>query len=70
VPELIRRAFDRNRNGVLDGQERRSVRLILYGMSVGGAGVVKLPRQLKALNIPVLLLVHARVSCRAFEDEC
>ncbi|GAC1454699.1 MAG: hypothetical protein PVSMB1_03900 [Gemmatimonadaceae bacterium] len=55
---LIRRAFDRNRDGILDPQERRSVRLILYGMSFGGAAVVKLARQLKAMDIPVLLTVQ------------
>jgi hypothetical protein len=56
--ELIRRAFDRNHDGVLDDQERRSVRLILYGMSFGGAAVVKLARQLKAIEVPVLLTVQ------------
>jgi hypothetical protein len=56
--ELIRRAFDRNRDGVLDAQERASVRLILYGMSFGGAAVVKLARQLKAMDVPVLLTVQ------------
>jgi hypothetical protein len=56
--ELIRRAFDRNRDGVLDEQERRSVRLIVYGMSFGGAAVVKLARQLEAINVPVLLTVQ------------
>ena len=56
--ELIRRASDRNRDGVLDAPERRSVRLILYGMSFGGAAVVKLARQLKDLDVPVLLTVQ------------
>lgn len=56
--QLIRRAFDRNRDGVLDEQERRSVRLILYGMSFGGAAVVKLARQLAAIDVRVLLTVQ------------
>jgi hypothetical protein len=56
--ELIRRAFDRNHDGVLDDRECRSVRLILYGMSFGGAAVVKLARQLKAIDVPVLLTVQ------------
>jgi hypothetical protein len=56
--ELIRRAFDRNHDGVLDDQERRSVRLVLYGMSFGGAAVVKLARQLEAIDVPVLLTVQ------------
>jgi hypothetical protein len=56
--ELIRRAFDRNHDGILDDQERQSVRLILYGMSFGGAAVVKLARQLKAIDVPVLLTIQ------------
>jgi len=56
--QLIRNAFDRDRNGALDPNERRSTRLILYGMSFGGAAVVKLASQLKAIDIPVLLTVQ------------
>jgi hypothetical protein len=56
--ELIRRAFDQNHDGVLDDQEHKSVRLILYGMSFGGAAVVKLARQLKAMDVPTLLTVQ------------
>jgi hypothetical protein len=55
---LIRDVFDRNRDGSLDGQERERVRLIVYGHSFGGAAVVKLARQLDALEIPVLLTVQ------------
>src|SRR3990172_7442766 len=56
--ELIRNAFDRNQDGRLDEAERRQVRLILYGQSFGGAAVVKLARELHALDIPVLLTVQ------------
>ena len=56
--ELIRNAFDRNQDGQLDEQERASVRLILYGQSFGGAAVVTLARQLKKMNVPVLLTVQ------------
>jgi hypothetical protein len=56
--ELIRRAFDRDRNGRLDEQECASVRLILYGQSFGGAAVVKLARQLEQMKVPVLLTVQ------------
>ena len=56
--QLIRRAFDRNGDATLDEQERRSVRLIVYGVSFGGAAVVKLARQLHAMDIPVLLTVQ------------
>jgi hypothetical protein len=56
--ELIRRTFDRNQDGTLDTQERAAVRLILYGQSFGGAAVVKLARQLRAMDVPVLLTVQ------------
>jgi hypothetical protein len=56
--ELIRRSFDRNRDGQLDAQERAGVRLILYGQSFGGAAVVKLARRLDQMGVPVLLTVQ------------
>ena len=56
--ELINNAFDRNRDGKLDERERASIRLILYGQSFGGAAVVKLARQLKKMDVPVLLTVQ------------
>jgi hypothetical protein len=56
--ELIRDAFDRDRDGRLDDRERASARLIVYGQSFGGAAVVKLARQLKEMGVPVLLTVQ------------
>ncbi len=56
--ELVRRAFDRNHDGELGSRERESSRLILYGQSFGGAAVVKFARELKALDIPVMLTVQ------------
>ena len=56
--ELIRNAFDRDRDGKLDERERSSIRLILYGQSFGGAAVVKLARQLKKMDVPVLLTIQ------------
>lgn len=56
--ELIRNSLDRNRDGLLDPHERVAARLILYGQSFGGAAVVKLAWQLKAMNVPVLLTVQ------------
>ena len=56
--ELISNAFDRNRDGKLNELERASIRLILYGQSFGGAAVVKLARQLKEMDVPVLLTVQ------------
>ena len=56
--ELIRNAFDRDRDGRLDERERASARVIVYGQSFGGAAVVKLARQLKEMGVPVLLTVQ------------
>ena len=56
--ELIRRAFDRDRDGRLDERERASARVVVYGQSFGGAAVVKLARQLKEIGVPVLLTVQ------------
>ena len=56
--DLIRNAFDRDGDGTLDEQERRSVRLVLYGMSFGGASAIRLARKLDAMGVPVLLTVQ------------
>ena len=56
--ELIHRAFDRDRNGVVDSQEGASARIVVYGLSFGGAATVKLARDLHNLNIPVLLTIQ------------
>ncbi|HWR35953.1 MAG TPA: hypothetical protein VN622_08815 [Clostridia bacterium] len=55
---FVRAAFDRNRNGVLDPDERASARIILYGQSFGGAAIVKFARQLERIGLPVLLTVQ------------
>jgi hypothetical protein len=56
--ELISNAFDGNRDGTLDEQERASTRLILYGQSFGGAAVIKLARQLQRMGVPVFQTVQ------------
>ncbi len=56
--QLVRNSLDRNRDGLLDPQERASARIILYGQSFGGAAVVKFARQLDELGVPVLLTVQ------------
>lgn len=56
--ELVKKALDQNRDGQLNREERASARLILYGQSFGGAAVVKFARQLKAIDVPVLLTVQ------------
>ncbi len=56
--ELIRRAFDRDRNGLVDARERAQAHVVIYGLSFGGAATVKLARDLHGLDIPVLLTVQ------------
>lgn len=56
--ELVKKAFDRNGDGVLDENEGRSARVILFGQSFGGAAVNKCSRELEALGVPVLLSVQ------------
>lgn len=56
--DLIRNALDHDRDGRLDERERASARVIIYGQSFGGAAVVKCARQLKAMDVPVLLTVQ------------
>ena len=56
--ELIRNCLDRDQNRTLSRSERRSMQLILYGQSFGGAAVLKLARQLQALDVPVLLTLQ------------
>lgn len=55
---LIKKALDQNRDGRLDPAERGSVRIILYGHSMGGAAVVKAARELDKLGVPVALTVQ------------
>ena len=55
--ELIERAFDRNQDGVLDPTEGASARIVIYGLSFGGAAAVKLARDLSERNIPVRLTI-------------
>lgn len=56
--ELTRNAFDRDRDGRLDERERACARLIVYGQSFGGAAVVKFARQLKNMDVTVLLTLQ------------
>lgn len=58
VLELVRRALDRNRDGVLDAGERASACVVLYGHSLGGMAVLKLSRELQTLGLPVRLAIE------------
>jgi hypothetical protein len=55
---LITEALDRDRNGRLDEDERKSARIILYGHSMGAAAVVKLATKLERIGVPVQLTVQ------------
>ena len=55
---LVENAFDRDQDGVLDPGERGSARIVIYGLSFGGAATVKLARDLNERNIPVLLTIQ------------
>lgn len=56
--QLIQAAFDSNRDGRLDPEERAAARIILYGQSLGGGAAIHLARKLQSLGIPVLLTVQ------------
>ncbi len=56
--QLLTQCFDKNSDGRLGDPEKRTVRLILYGQSFGGAAVVKFARQLYREGIPVLLTIQ------------
>jgi len=58
VKKFIFEALDRNKDRRLDQAEARAVGIILYGQSFGGAAAVKLARELKKWNVPVLLTVQ------------
>lgn len=55
---LIKQALDQNSDGRLEEGERRSVHIILYGHSMGGAAVVKTARDLEKMGVPVALTVQ------------
>ena len=56
--KTILRLLDSNHDGVLSGEEKSQVRIILFGHSWGASAVVLLARQLDRAGIPVLLTVQ------------
>jgi hypothetical protein len=56
--ELVKKVFDRNQDGALSEDETKSVRVIVFGQSFGGAAVNKFSRDLKPLSVPVLLSIQ------------
>lgn len=55
--QLLEKALDWNRSGVLDEDEKHGARLIVYGQSLGGSASVRMARELGQRGIPVLLLI-------------
>ena len=55
---LIDNAFDRDGDGTLSDNEKQSACIILYGLSFGGAAVVKFARQLNKKGIPIRLTIQ------------
>lgn len=55
--QLVRRAFDFNRNGKLEPDEAADAAVILYGQSLGGRAAVRLSRRLNEWGVAVPLLI-------------
>lgn len=55
--QLVRRAFDFNRDGTLSPDEAAQGRVILFGQSLGGRAALRLSRTLQAWGVPVALLI-------------
>lgn len=51
--QLIRRAFDFDRDGTLSPEEARDAKLILFGQSLGGRAVLRLARTLNGWGVPI-----------------
>lgn len=58
IRKFIFEALDRNGDKRIDHAEARSVGIIFYGQSYGGAAAVKLTRELKKWNVAVRLTVQ------------
>ena len=53
--QLVTKAFDFDKSGSLESAEKRSVRLIVYGHSLGGRATLRFCRWLNEMGIPVRL---------------
>ncbi len=61
--------LDRNRDGQLSADEKRSARIVLYGHSWGASETIALARRLQALGIPVLLTIQVDSVRKPGEDD-
>ncbi len=55
---FVERMLDANENGTVDANERRRVRLVVYGQSLGGWAAVEFARMLAAQAVPVEFLLQ------------
>lgn len=55
--ELVRKAFDFNRNGKLEQEEAAHGSVIIYGQSLGGRAALRLARTLHGWGVPAPLLI-------------
>jgi hypothetical protein len=56
--QQILKILDTDHDGKLSEEEKRSARIIIYGMSWGGSETVELARELAVERIPVLLTIQ------------
>jgi hypothetical protein len=55
--ELVRRAFDLDRDGTLSTKEARAARVAVFGQSLGGRAALRLCRELEKMGVPVRIAV-------------
>lgn len=55
--QLVRRAFDFDRDGNLSGEEAAQAKVIIFGQSLGGRAALRLSRTLNEWGVPVQLAV-------------
>jgi hypothetical protein len=67
--KVILNLLDRNRDGILEAQEKAEARIILFGQSWGASAVVMLARELDRAGIPVLLTVQVDSVAKLWQND-
>ncbi|HET6931112.1 MAG TPA: hypothetical protein VFI45_12385 [Candidatus Acidoferrum sp.] len=65
----ILKLLDADQDGKLSEEEKRSARIIIYGMSWGGSETVALARELGEQKIPVLLTIQVDSVAKVGQDD-
>jgi hypothetical protein len=65
----VLKLLDSNNDGVLSVDEKRSARIIIYGISWGGSETVNLARSLESDGIPVLLTIQVDSVSKVGEND-